>query len=289
MLSIKRGLLTSRVSTQTRSWIVSHCTDRSIVGAEALVTSEARFFKSILPNLRCFWSLSADLVASSRNLWRQPCCALFQGYTTFPGIAGQRAGTTALPPLTTIIREIHSSPTRSQKAADADGRSPPSDSTHAPSEAATEQPVAATTPQIPQPAAQIKPWTFTRHLTKRKLYTKRMANMLTVLEDEKVREVMAARSIPEFFPGDSLQIRMAVPQNQRRTTVMKGLCIAKRNRGLRTSFIIRNHMGTAGGIERTFPLFSPHIESITVLARNRRRRAKLYYLRDRSPKEYRVS
>lgn len=116
-----------------------------------------------------------------------------------------------------------------------------------------------------------------------------MANMLTVLEDEKVKEAMAARNIPDFNSGDSLQIKLAVPQNQRRSTVMKGLCIAKRNRGLRTSFTIRNHMGTAGGIERTFPLFSPHIESITVLARNRRRRAKLYFLRDRSPKEYRVA
>ena len=111
----------------------------------------------------------------------------------------------------------------------------------------------------------------------------------------------------------------SVPENRRRVAVVQGICIARRNRAWRTTFTIRNHIGTAGGIERTFPLcaylrsscvlflvvgsplscscrrlcvlgrYSPNIQEIVVLDSKRVHRAKLYYLRERQPKEYRVS
>mmetsp|Transcript_15891 Transcript_15891/g.47813 ORF Transcript_15891/g.47813 Transcript_15891/m.47813 type:complete len:320 (-) Transcript_15891:400-1359(-) len=132
------------------------------------------------------------------------------------------------------------------------------------------------------------PWTFTGKLRKRKVYTKRMGHMLTVLEDERVKEAMASRNIPDFRPGDSLELKVAIPQNKRRVAIVKGICIEKRNRAMRSSFTIRNQLGTVGPIERTFPLYSPHIQEITVLKRGDVRRAKLFYLRDRQPKEYKV-
>lgn len=116
-----------------------------------------------------------------------------------------------------------------------------------------------------------------------------MGNMLQVLEVEKVKEQLAARNIPDFGPGAVLEVKLAIPENRRRVAVTRGLCIARRNRGIRTTFTIRNHLGTAGGIERTFPLFSPHIEEIRVITQRKVRRAKLYYLRNRQPREYRIS
>jgi ribosomal protein L19 len=68
----------------------------------------------------------------------------------------------------------------------------------------------------------------------------------------------------------------------------QGICIAKRNRSVRSSFTLRNIFGGSGGIERTFPLYSPHITEMKVLESRRVRRAKLYYLRERTAKEYRT-
>lgn len=134
----------------------------------------------------------------------------------------------------------------------------------------------------------LPPWTPTDQRQKRKTLPKRMGFMLLELEKERMLQEGAAKKLPEFGPGDSLELKLSVPENRRRVAIVKGTCIAKRNRGWRTSFTIRNHIGGAGGIERTFPLYSPHIQEITVLTQKKVRRAKLYYLRDRVPKEYRV-
>ena len=96
---------------------------------------------------------------------------------------------------------------------------------------------------------------------------------------------------PTFGPGDLLELKLSVPENKRRATIFKGICIARRNRGWRTSFTLRNFIGNSGGIERSFPLYSPHVLEIKVLkvaGRKKYRRAKLYFLRDVQPKEYRV-
>jgi large subunit ribosomal protein L19 len=119
-----------------------------------------------------------------------------------------------------------------------------------------------------------------------------MGHLLQVLEKEKEDAAQEQLDRPEFGPGDLIELKLSVPENKRRTTVFKGICIAKRNRGWRTSFTLRNFIGNSGGIERTFPLYSPHVLEIKVLSsagRKKYRRAKLYFLRERQPKEYRVA
>ena len=136
------------------------------------------------------------------------------------------------------------------------------------------------------------PWTPTRLLAKRKTLPKRMGYMLSVLEKEKEEEAMKKMKRPNFTSGDMLEVTLNVPQNKGRTTVFKGVCIAKKNKGWRTSFILRNFIGNSGGIERTFSLYSPHIQDIKVLkssVRRKYRRSKLYYLRDVQPKMYRIA
>lgn len=139
---------------------------------------------------------------------------------------------------------------------------------------------------------QFPAWTPTRELQKRKILPKRMGHLLQVLEKEKEDAAQEQLDRPEFGPGDLIELKLSVPENKRRTTVFKGICIAKRNRGWRTSFTLRNFIGNSGGIERTFPLYSPHVLEIKVLSsagRKKYRRAKLYFLRERQPKEYRVA
>ena len=119
-----------------------------------------------------------------------------------------------------------------------------------------------------------------------------MGHMLIVLEKEKEEEAKAARAFPNFKAGDMLELKLSIPQNKGRETIFKGICIAKRNRGWRTSFTLRNVIGNLGGIERSFPLYSPHIKDLRLLdARKRKkyRRSKLYYLRNLQPKEYRIT
>lgn len=98
------------------------------------------------------------------------------------------------------------------------------------------------------------PWTPTRELHKRKTLPKRMGHLLQMLEKEKEEESLSQLERPEFGPGDVLELKLSVPENKRRTTVFKGICIARRNRGWRTSFTVRNFIGSSGGIERSFPL-----------------------------------
>lgn len=74
------------------------------------------------------------------------------------------------------------------------------------------------------------------------------------LESEREQELAAQLQRPEFGPGDVVELKLSVPENKRRVAVFKGICIARRNRSLRTSFTLRNIFGGAGGIERTFPL-----------------------------------
>ncbi|PSC71620.1 50S ribosomal L19 [Micractinium conductrix] len=137
-------------------------------------------------------------------------------------------------------------------------------------------------------AEALPPWTPTRELRKRKTLPKRMQHLLTTLEEEKEAALSAELQQPEFGPGDLVELKLSVPENKRRVTVFRGVCIARRNRSVRTTFTLRNIYGAAGGIERTFPLYSPHITEIKVVERRKVRRAKLFYLRDRTAKELRA-
>ena len=111
-------------------------------------------------------------------------------------------------------------------------------------------------------------------------------NLIQKLEQEEMRRMK--KSIPEFSPGDSIVVRVNVVEgDKKREQAFEGVVIAKRNRGLRSSFIVRK-ISSGEGVERTFQTYSPLIAGIEVKRKGEVRRAKLYYLRDRSGKGARI-
>ena len=111
-------------------------------------------------------------------------------------------------------------------------------------------------------------------------------NLIAQLEAEEIARL--GKTIPEFAPGDTVVIQVKVKEgNRERTQAYEGVVIAKRNRGLNSSFIVRK-ISAGEGVERTFQTYSPLIASIEVKRRGDVRRAKLYYLRDRSGKSARI-
>ena len=111
-------------------------------------------------------------------------------------------------------------------------------------------------------------------------------NLIEQLENEEIARL--GKIIPEFAPGDTVVVQVNVKEGTReRTQAYEGVVIAKRNRGLNSSFIVRK-ISAGEGVERTFQTYSPLISSIEVKRRGAVRRAKLYYLRDRSGKSARI-
>ena len=113
-------------------------------------------------------------------------------------------------------------------------------------------------------------------------------NIIHTLEQEEIARLSAGKTIPEFRAGDTVSVLVNVIEGSRkRTQAYEGVVIAKRNRGLNSSFIVRK-ISSGEGVERTFQLYAPTIASIEVKRRGDVRRAKLYYLRDRSGKAARI-
>ena len=113
-------------------------------------------------------------------------------------------------------------------------------------------------------------------------------NLIQQLEKEQFDKLAATKEIPEFGPGDTVIVNVNVVEGTRkRVQAYEGVVIAKRNRGLNSSFIVRK-ISSGEGVERTFQTYSPLIASIEVKRRGDVRRAKLYYLRDRSGKSARI-
>ena len=113
-------------------------------------------------------------------------------------------------------------------------------------------------------------------------------NIIHTLEQEEIARLSAGKTIPEFRAGDTVNVLVNVIEGSRkRTQAYEGVVIAKRNRGLNSSFIVRK-ISSGEGVERTFQLYSPTIASIEVKSRGDVRRAKLYYLRERSGKAARI-
>ena len=111
-------------------------------------------------------------------------------------------------------------------------------------------------------------------------------NLIQILEQEEIARL--GKTIPEFAPGDTVVVSVNVVEGTRkRVQAYEGVVIAKRNRGLNSSFIVRK-ISSGVGVERTFQLYSPSIAAIEVKRRGDVRRAKLYYLRDRSGKSARI-
>lgn len=114
-------------------------------------------------------------------------------------------------------------------------------------------------------------------------------NTIEKLEKEQIAKLMEGKSIPEFAQGDSLRVDVKVKEGTReRVQAFEGVCIGRANKGVNSSFTVRK-ISYGEGVERVFPLFSPTIESITVLRRGKVRRAKLYYLRGRTGKAARIA
>ncbi|XP_062110585.1 large ribosomal subunit protein bL19c-like [Humulus lupulus] len=105
-------------------------------------------------------------------------------------------------------------------------------------------------------------------------------NIMQILDREAVQDVRTQREIPEIKPGYIVQLKVEVPENKRRVSILKGIVIARRNAGLNTTFRIRRLVAGVG-VESLFPLYSPNIKEIKVLEKKKVRRAKLYYLRDK--------
>ena len=113
-----------------------------------------------------------------------------------------------------------------------------------------------------------------------------MANIIQQLKQEEIARLN--KEIPSFAPGDTVIVSVNVVEGTRkRVQAYEGVVIAKRNRGLNSSFIVRK-ISSGEGVERTFQLYSPLIASIEVKRRGDVRRAKLYYLRERSGKSARI-
>ena len=114
-------------------------------------------------------------------------------------------------------------------------------------------------------------------------------NLILELEQEQIDRLGAERGIPQFRPGDTLRVNVKVIEGSReRVQAFEGVCIARRNRGINSSFTVRK-ISYGEGVERVFPLYSPRLESIDVVRRGRVRRAKLYYLRGRTGKAARIT
>ena len=109
------------------------------------------------------------------------------------------------------------------------------------------------------------------------------------INKESVKKILTTKKIPEFFAGDTIKVGVRIAEGKReRIQYFEGVCIAKKNRSINSSFTVRK-ISFGEGVERTFALYSSIIGSIEVIRSGQVRRAKLYYLRDRKGKSARIS
>ena len=114
-------------------------------------------------------------------------------------------------------------------------------------------------------------------------------NLIQTLEAEAIEAFKANKTIPDFRPGDTLKVGVKVVEGERtRVQNYEGVCIARANRGMGSSFTVRK-ISFGEGVERVFPLYSPNVDSIEVVRRGVVRRATLYYLRGRRGKSARIA
>ena len=115
--------------------------------------------------------------------------------------------------------------------------------------------------------------------------------MKTIEEINKhnVTKILSEKKIPQFYPGDVVKVGVRITEGKKeRIQYFEGVCIAKKNRDINSSFTVRK-ISFGEGVERTFPLYGPVIDSIKVIRSGKVRRAKLYYLRDRTGKSARIA
>ena len=104
-----------------------------------------------------------------------------------------------------------------------------------------------------------------------------------------LKKIIAEKKIPEFNPGDTVKVHLKVKEGEKeRIQIYEGVCISKKNAGINSSFTVRK-ISFGEGVERTFALYSPIVDSIKVTRSGKVKRAKLYYLRDRTGKSARIA
>ena len=104
-----------------------------------------------------------------------------------------------------------------------------------------------------------------------------------------IKKILADKKITDFSPGDTIKVGVKIIEGKReRIQFFEGVCIAKKNRDINSSFTVRK-ISFGEGVERTFALYSPNVDSIKVIRSGKVRRAKLYYLRDRKGKSARIA
>ena len=109
------------------------------------------------------------------------------------------------------------------------------------------------------------------------------------INQSSVKKIASEKKFPDFFPGDIVKVGVRITEGKRdRIQYFEGVCIAKKNRDLNSSFTVRK-ISFGEGVERTFALYSPIVDSIKVIRSGKVRRAKLYYLRDRTGKSARIA
>ena len=114
-------------------------------------------------------------------------------------------------------------------------------------------------------------------------------NNIEEINKESVKKILTTKKIPQFFAGDTIKVGVRIAEGKReRIQYFEGVCIAKKNRSINSSFTVRK-ISFGEGVERTFALYSSIIGSIKVIRSGQVRRAKLYYLRDRKGKSARIS
>ena len=109
------------------------------------------------------------------------------------------------------------------------------------------------------------------------------------INQHNVKQILAEKKIPDFYPGDVVKVGVRITEGKKeRIQYFEGVCIAKKNRDINSSFTVRK-ISFGEGVERTFALYSPNVDSIKVIRTGKVRRAKLYYLRDRKGKSARIA
>jgi large subunit ribosomal protein L19 len=109
------------------------------------------------------------------------------------------------------------------------------------------------------------------------------------INQHNVKQILSEKKIPDFYPGDVVKVGVRITEGKKeRIQYFEGVCIAKKNRDLNSSFTVRK-ISFGEGVERTFPLYGTLIDSIKVIRSGKVRRAKLYYLRDRTGKSARIA
>jgi large subunit ribosomal protein L19 len=114
-------------------------------------------------------------------------------------------------------------------------------------------------------------------------------NVMQQINDTKLNELKGDRKIPDFAPGDTLRVFVKVTEGDKtRLQAYEGVCIARKNAGINSSFTVRK-ISFGEGVERVFPLFAPVVDKVELVRRGKVRRAKLYYLRDRRGRAARIA